>query len=178
MLASTQMAGESILVVEDAPESLKQTANALRSAGYRVSIASTAEQAWSSLRTSQPQLVLVDFILPGMSGLQLTSKIKQDARLRNTLVVALTACDLPGDEARARQVGCDGYLIKPIESRALIARVRNYLDYGKDAPGAYAPVGVAPEPPASEGIKGVPADELAELRDSFLKGGKGVSRQL
>jgi CheY-like chemotaxis protein/HPt (histidine-containing phosphotransfer) domain-containing protein len=171
------MAGETILVVEDVPENLKFTASALRGAGYRVSIASTAEQALSALRTLRPQLILVDFVLPGMNGLELTARVKQDTRLHNTVVVALTACAMPGDEAKARQAGCDGYLTKPIESQALIARVRGYLDYG-DAPGAYAaPAASAPQAPANQGVIGLPEDELAELRESFLKGGKGLSRQ-
>ena len=156
------MAGETILIVEDVPESLKFTAGVLRSAGYQVSIASTAEQALSTLRFLKPELILVDFVLPGMNGLELTARIKQDARLQNTLVVALTGCAMPGDEIKARQAGCDGYLTKPIESRALIARVRDYLDHGKDAPGAYAPVPApGPEGSVGSGIIGLPDDELA-----------------
>ena len=172
------MAGESILIVEDVPESLKFTAGTLRSAGYRVSIASTAEQALSTLRFLHPELILVDFMLPGMNGLELTARIKLDARLRNTVVVALTGRAQPGDEVRARQAGCDGYLTKPIEARALIARVRDYLDYGREAPGAYATVPASAPEAADRGIIGLPDNELAELQESFLKGGKGLSRQL
>jgi CheY-like chemotaxis protein len=173
------MAGETILIVEDVPESLKFTAGVLRSAGYRVSIASTAEQALSTLRFLKPELILVDFVLPGMNGLELTARIKQDARLRSAVVVALTGCAMPGDEIKARQAGCDGYLTKPIESRALIARIRDYLDYGSDAPGAYAAAPApAPEGSPDKGIIGLPEDELAELQESFLKGGKGLSRQM
>ena len=171
------MAGEIILIVEDVPESLKFAAGALRSAGYKVQIASTAEQALSTLRFLQPQLILVDFLLPGMNGLELTARVRQDARLRNTIIVALTACDMPGDEARARQAGCNGYLTKPIDARALAVRIRDYLDYGGDAPPGLDTERV-PESPTSTGVIGLPEDELAELRASFLKGGKGLSRQL
>jgi two-component system cell cycle response regulator len=173
------MAGESILIVEDLPESLKFTASVLRREGYRVSIASSAEQALSTLRFLQPDLILVDFMLPGMNGLELSGRIKQDSRLQKSVVVALTASSEPGDELRARQVGCDGYLAKPIDSPALIARVRDFLDYGKDAPSAYASTpALAPQAPAGQGIYGLPENELAELQESFLKGGKGISRQL
>lgn len=170
------MAGESILVVEDAAESLKQTASLLRGAGYRVSIASSAEQALSTLRTLRPELVLVDFMLPGMNGLELTARIRQDSRLQKACVVALTACSMPGDEIRARQAGCNGYLTKPIDPASLLLRIRSYLDTGEDAPGAYAAAAVLES--SGNGIAGVPGDELAELRESFLKGGRGVSRQL
>jgi two-component system cell cycle response regulator DivK len=173
------MAGETILIVEDVPESLKFTASVLRREGYRVSIASTAEQAMSTLRFLQPDLILVDFMLPGMNGLELTARIKQDARLQKSIVVALTAHRAPEDEALAREAGCDGYLTKPIEARALVARIRDFLDFGKDAPGAYAAAPAsAKETSAGKGIPGLPENELAELQESFLRAGKGVSRQL
>src|ERR1700691_1116565 len=119
------MAGESILIVEDVPESLKFTASVLRGEGYRVSIASTAEQALSTLRFLQPELILVDFMLPGMNGLELTGRIKQDPRLQKSMVVAITGSSLL-DEGKARQAGCDGFLVKPVDARALITHVRNY----------------------------------------------------
>jgi len=173
------MAGETILIVEDVPESLKFTASVLRGAGYKVQIASTAEQGLSTLRTLRPHLILVDFMLPGMSGLELTGRIKQDARLRNTIVVALTSCTTPGDEERAREAGCDGYLTKPIDARALATRIRRYLDHEVDMP--FPPAGAGrtePETSSANSIAGIPEVELAELRDSFLTGGKGLSRQM
>jgi DNA-binding response OmpR family regulator len=173
------MADETILIVEDLPESLKFTASILRREGYRVSIASTAEQALSTLRFLQPNLILVDFMLPGMNGIELSARIKQDSRLQKSVVVALTASTDPEAEIGARQAGCDGFLAKPIEARALVNHVRDFLDFGKDAPGAYAST-PAPASKASteQGIPGLPENELSELQESFLKGGKGVSRQL
>ena len=171
------MAGESILVVEDIPESLKFTAAILRREGYRVSIASTAEQALSTLRFLQPDLILVDFMLPGMNGLDLTARIRQDSRLEKSAVVALTAASEPETELKARQAGCDGYLTKPIEARALLARVRDFLDFGKEAPGAFRTDEVL-EAPSGGGISDLPDNQLEELKESFLKGGRGVSRQL
>jgi CheY-like chemotaxis protein/HPt (histidine-containing phosphotransfer) domain-containing protein len=175
------MGGETILIVEDVPESLKFAAGVLRGAGYKVQIASSAEQALSALRFLQPQLILVDFMLPGMNGLELTARVKQDARLRNTLVVALTALAMPEEAERARQVGCVGYLTKPIDARTLAASVREYLDLGKDAPFTPAAAAVRTvqlEVPTADSIDGIPEAELAELRDSFLKGGRGLSRQM
>lgn len=175
------MAGEKILIVEDVPESLKFVAGVLRGAGYKVQIASTAEQALSTLRTLLPALILVDFLLPGMSGLELTARIKQDARLRNTIVVALTSCTTPGDEEKARQAGCDGYLTKPIDAGALVVQVRLFLDHEVDAPfpiAQDAAVRVVPDASPANSIAGIPEAELAELRESFLTGGKGLSRQL
>src|ERR1035438_8267139 len=171
------MIGETILVVEDVPESLKYTAVVLRNAGYKVQIASTAEQALSSLRFALPQLILLDFVLPGMNGLELTARIKQDPRLRKIIVVALTACTSPADEEKARQAGCDGYLTKPIDARDLAVRVREYLDYGGEPPASVATAASRSRAPETFSIAGLPDDELAELRESFLTGGKGLSRQ-
>jgi len=96
--ASRRVAGETILVVEDSAVSLKLTAALLRTEGYRVHIASTAEQALSTLRTLRPDLMLVDLQLPGMSGLELTRCVKQDESLQKMIVVALTGHAPEGEE--------------------------------------------------------------------------------
>jgi two-component system, cell cycle response regulator DivK len=175
------MPGETILVVEDSPVSLKLVAAVLREAGYKVQIASTAEQAWSTLRFKKPELVLVDLSLPGMSGLELTSKIKQDVRLGDITVVALTACVMEGDEEEARIAGCDGYLTKPIDGPTLTMRVREYLEHHVDAPPP--PCGETSLPlfdqPIPQALSfGLPESELEDLRRSFLDQGAIQSHQL
>src|ERR1039458_4449612 len=85
------MAGESIIVVDDAPVNLKLAAAVLRGEGFRVQLASNAEQALMMLRSSLPALMLVDIQLPGMDGLELTRQVRQDPRTRDIVVVALTA---------------------------------------------------------------------------------------
>jgi DNA-binding response OmpR family regulator len=172
------MAGDTILIVEDAPETLKVTAAFLRQEGYRVYIASTAEQAWSTLRFLTPDLILMDFMLPGMDGWELTARIKRDARLQRSLVVGLTAATTPEDERRSMEAGCGGFLAKPIEPSVLVARVREFLG-SKPNHGALSPEPASsPEPLAENRIPNLPGNELAELQQSFLKAGKGVSRQL
>ena len=85
------MAGETIIVVDDAPVNLKLAAAVLRSEGYKVRLACNAEEALMILRTTVPDLLLVDIQLPGMNGLELTRRLRQDARTREMLIVALTA---------------------------------------------------------------------------------------
>src|ERR1700689_2666501 len=121
------MANETILVVDDAPVSLKLTDILLRKEGYKVHATTDAEQALALLRSLHPDLVLVDIQLPGMSGLELPRRIKQDSRTRDIVVVALTACAMKGDDAKAFQAGCDGYITKPIETLTLARQVREYL---------------------------------------------------
>jgi len=175
------MPGETILVVEDSPVSLKLVASLLRGEGYKVQIASSAEQAWSTLRSLKPQLILVDLFLPGMSGLELTSKVKQDARLRDVTVVALTGCDMEGDEEKARAAGCDGYLTKPIDPTTLSVRVREYLVWRRDVPPS-RPCEATP-PFEDEAVPqalsfGLPESEMEDLRRSFLAHGVLRSQQL
>src|SRR3954449_6420664 len=103
------MPGETILVVDDQPINLKLAAAVLRSEGYRVHLASSAEQALMMLATMRPDLMLVDIQLPGMDGLELTRRVRQDTRIRDILVVALTASLSRVDEQIAFDAGCDGF---------------------------------------------------------------------
>src|SRR5579872_4127285 len=111
------MAGEPILIVDDTPVNLKLTRILLVNEGYKVLTAASAEEAIEILRSFHPYLVLADIQLPGMDGLELTRLIKQDDQTRDIMVVALTAFAMKGDERRALDAGCDGYITKPIDTR-------------------------------------------------------------
>jgi CheY-like chemotaxis protein len=137
------MPSEAILVVDDAPVNLKLTGILLRKEGYDVHSAVDAEQALDLLETFHPDLMLVDIQLPGMDGLELTRRIKRDDRTRDIVVVALTACAMKGDDQKAFQAGCQGYITKPIETGTLAGRVRDYLDRRSAPP----PVPEEPPPP-------------------------------
>src|SRR6266545_1191406 len=113
------MAGEPILIVDDTPVNLKLTRILLVNEGYKVSTAASAEEALELLRSYHPLLILADIQLPGIDGLEMTRRIKQDERTRDITVVALTAFALSGDERKAVEAGCDGYITKPIDTRTL-----------------------------------------------------------
>lgn len=121
------MSGASILVVDDNPTNLKLVADVLAFDGYRILKASDAEEAQEVIRTTPPDLILMDIALPGMDGLTLTRKLKSDEKTRNIIVVALTAFAMKGDDEKARAAGCDGYITKPIDTRALSGSVERYL---------------------------------------------------
>jgi CheY-like chemotaxis protein len=121
------MPRETILVVDDAPINLKLTDIVLRKEGYRVITATDAEQALSLLGSLLPDLILIDIQLPGMDGLELTRRLKQDAHTRDIVLVALTACAMKGDDEKAFEAGCDGYITKPIDTMTLGAQIRGYL---------------------------------------------------
>jgi CheY-like chemotaxis protein len=171
------VANETIVVVDDTPVNLKLTDILLRKEGYKVHTTTDAEQALTLLGSTRPDMMLVEIQLPGMSGLELTRRIKQDARTRHIVVVALTAGGTNGDDARAVQAGCDGYISKPIETLTLARRVREYLERRT----------VQPQPleePAAEHPRGFPGgitlspSELESVRRRFLEEGAVQCRRL
>jgi CheY-like chemotaxis protein len=121
--------GEShrILVVDDNVTNLKLIEYLLMAKGYDVLTAVDAESALDAVRTKRPSLVLMDLQLPGMDGLELTRKLKSDPSTRDIVIVAVTAYAMKGDEQRALDAGCDGYVAKPIDTRALPQVVETYL---------------------------------------------------
>lgn len=166
------MPGEPILIVDDTPVNLKLTRMLLLNEGYNVLTAASAEEALELLRGFHPQLVLADIQLPGMDGLELTRRLKRDPGTRDITVVALTAFAMKGDEQKAIDAGCDGYITKPIDTRALGSRIREYLDRRPESQGPGAP------PPAAPGHTSLPASELRDLQDRFLAEGQERARQL
>jgi CheY-like chemotaxis protein len=171
------MANETILVVDDAPVSLKLTDILLRKEGYRVHATSDAEQALALLHSLHPDMMLVDIQLPGMNGLELTRRIKQDSRTRDIIVVALTACAMKGDDDQAFKAGCDGYITKPIETLTLANKVREYLKHRTAAPLPEEKSEVE-EPRGFPGGITLSPTELESVRRRFLEEGVQQSRQL
>src|ERR1035437_4737122 len=168
------MAGEPILIVDDTPVNLKLTRILLVNEGYTVLTAASAEEALELLRSYHPRLILADIQLPGMDGLEMTRLIKKDKRTRDIAVVALTAFAMKGDEQKAVEAGCDGYITKPIDTRSLGARIREHLNRRNESLG---------KPTASQSavVKGdasLPAAEMLALRRRFLSEGQEAARQM
>jgi CheY-like chemotaxis protein len=116
-----------ILIVDDNAINLKLAKDVLEAAGFEIIQAVDAEQAQSILATLVPDLILMDIALPGMDGLTLTRKLKEDVRLRAVPIVALTASAMKGDDRKATNAGCAGYITKPIDTREFPQRVRAFL---------------------------------------------------
>ncbi len=121
------MSAPVVLVVDDNPTNLKLIAYLLQAKGYDVHTASDAEAALDLVATAQPALILMDLQLPGMDGLELTRRLKSDPATKHIVVIAVTAYAMKGDEERARAAGCDGYVPKPIDTRALPQIVARHL---------------------------------------------------
>lgn len=117
-----------ILIVDDNPINLKLASEILLASGYTVAGAADADQAQQLLVTLLPDLILMDIALPGMDGLSLTRIIKADSRLSHVPVIALTAFALQGDDRKAADAGCDGYITKPINTRKFVGQVTAILE--------------------------------------------------
>jgi len=141
--------------------------------------AASAEEALELLRSYHPQLILADIQLPGIDGLELTRRIKKNDETRDITVVALTAFAMKGDEQKAVEAGCDGYITKPIDTRSLGARIREHLNRRAEAQGRQAP---SPLPAASssgaDAAASLPAAEMLALRRKFLVEGQEAARQM
>jgi len=117
-----------ILIVDDNPINLKLASEILLASGYTIDEAINADQAQKLLVTLLPDLILMDIALPGMDGLSLTRIIKADPRLGHVPVVALTAFAMQGDDRKAADAGCDGYITKPIDTRKFVGQVAAILE--------------------------------------------------
>ena len=86
----------------------------------------------------RPRVILADIKLPGMNGLEMTRQLKAAPETRNIVVLAVTAYALKGDEQKAFEAGCDGYITKPIDARTFASLIRQHLSTMHDV-AAYAP---------------------------------------
>jgi CheY-like chemotaxis protein len=116
-----------ILVVDDNSTNLKLVSDVLGFEGYRILQANDAESAQEIIGQTLPDLILMDIALPGMDGLSLTRQLKAGQTTSRIVIVALTAFAMKGDDAKARDAGCDGYITKPIDTRTLPDAVAGYL---------------------------------------------------
>lgn len=121
------MAGEAILIVDDNPANLKLARVLLAGEGYRVRTAMNAEEALACVQEERPALILMDIQLPGMDGLALTRHLKTKVATRSIVIIVLTAYAMIGDEAKALDAGCDGYVPKPIDTRTLPTVIAAHL---------------------------------------------------
>ena len=170
------MAGETILVVDDTPVNLKLADILLRKEGYLVHTAPSGEEALRVLHNFLPKIMLVDIRLPGIDGLELTRRVKQDPRTHDLTVIALTACASKDAEERALEAGCAGYITKPINTQTLGQQIRAYL-HPPESAAAVAPAVEMP-PPSLPGGLALNDLELESIRRRFLEEGALQCRQL
>ncbi|GAB6062297.1 response regulator [Deferrisoma palaeochoriense] len=120
-----------ILVVEDNVDNRDLLVKVLSRHGYEVVEATSGEEALELAPKVRPDLVLMDISLGGMDGLEATRRLKALPGVAGVPVVAITAYAMVGDRERALEAGCDGYIAKPVDVRALPDQVADFLRKGE-----------------------------------------------
>ena len=111
------MEPKTILIIEDNQLNMKLVKTLLQIEKHQVLEAGSAENGLEIAKERLPDLILMDLQLPGMNGLEATRIIKEDPEMTNIPVVALTSFAMKGDEEKAINAGCEGYITKPIDTR-------------------------------------------------------------
>ena len=125
------MAGEVILVVEDNEKNMKLARDVLTAKGYKVVEALTGEEGVKLAQEQVPELILMDYQLPGIDGIEAFRQIRAQAATRHIPIVAVTASAMPEEEAKMKQAGFDGFLSKPINLKQFVATVADTLAKSK-----------------------------------------------
>jgi two-component system phosphate regulon response regulator PhoB len=121
------VSGATILVVEDEPHVQELVAVNLEHAGHRVLRASSAEEAETAIRNELPDVLILDWMLPGESGLALARRLRAAERTRGLPILMLTARAMEQDKISGLEAGADDYLTKPFSPRELQARIKAVL---------------------------------------------------
>jgi two-component system cell cycle response regulator DivK len=125
---------KTVLIVEDNVLNQRLIQDILESQGINTLQTTDGAQALDLAHEYRPDLILMDIQLPGISGLEITRRIKADESLRSIPVIAVTAFAMKGDEERVREAGCDAYISKPIFVIPFIETVLSYLGEEKKQP--------------------------------------------
>ena len=120
--------GRVILIVEDDPRNLKLIRDLLQIRGYTTLEATDGKQGVDMARAKMPDLILMDIQMPVMNGLEATSILKADPVTKSITIVALTAFAMQGDREKCIEAGCNDYITKPLDTRAFVTKVKEYLE--------------------------------------------------
>jgi DNA-binding response OmpR family regulator len=117
-----------ILIVDDDLDLVKLVNDILVGNGFEVFTANSGEEALSVIYDIEPDLIVLDVVLPGLSGFELCRKVKSKSTLQNTRILYLTVLGRPIDIQWMKESGADGYLIKPFEINDLINKIDELMD--------------------------------------------------
>jgi two-component system cell cycle response regulator DivK len=115
-----------VLVIEDEEANMRLATELLQMNGYEVLQARTGQEGLYIANEHQPDLILMDFELPGMTGLEILRELKSSAKTKAIKVIAVTARAMVGDEAMIKDAGADHYLSKPYKYQDFLHIVKEY----------------------------------------------------
>ena len=156
------MAKERILVVDDEEDILELVTYNLTREGYHIKGATTGEAALKKIQSESFDLIVLDLMLPGIDGLEVTKSLKNNPKTRNIPIVMLTAKGDEADIVTGLELGADDYITKPFSPRVLIARVRAVIRR------------VSEEPQDETSVLRIHELEIDPGRRSVLAGGKPI----
>ncbi|MEO8959405.1 MAG: phosphate regulon transcriptional regulator PhoB [Rudaea sp.] len=151
-----------ILIVEDETSIREMVAFALRKADMEPMLASDAREAQFAIAATVPDLILLDWMLPGMSGLELARRLRKETLTAEVPIIMLTARGEEMDRVNGLDAGVDDYVVKPFSTRELIARIKAVLrrSHGDDGSGVVELGGLRIDGPAHRVFAGVDAEAL------------------
>ncbi len=126
-MASSDSDSPTVLLVDDEPDLIELLQYALENAGYRVVTAGDGEEGLRVAEEERPDLAVLDIMMPKMDGIQLTQRLRENAQLRLTPILMLTARAEEGDEIAGLDAGADDYVTKPVSPKKLVTRVKAML---------------------------------------------------
>lgn len=126
-LSEADLRAASILVVDDNEQNLELLQAYLEGVGCQIRAARDGVEAVAAVETEQPDLILLDVMMPRMSGFQVCAKLKGDPATREIPIVMVTALNEVGDVERAVESGADDFLTKPVHKLELVTRVKSLL---------------------------------------------------
>ncbi len=118
---------KTILIIEDSELNQRLLEAVLKPHGYRLLVAGDGEQGIALAQAEQPDLVLMDILLPGMNGYEAARQLRATPETREVVIVALTASTTPEERDQALAAGCDGYIVKPIDTRNFPKQIYRFL---------------------------------------------------
>ncbi|MEP6658250.1 MAG: response regulator, partial [Betaproteobacteria bacterium] len=113
-----------VLVVDDTPHNVKLLADLLAVKGYAVATAVNGEEALAKVASEQPDLILLDIMMPGLSGYEVCARLRADPKTALLPIVLVTSLDPQQERVKGIDAGADDFLGKPINQPELFARVR------------------------------------------------------
>jgi len=116
-----------VLIADDNLPNVELLEAYLAETDYEIAVASDGQETLDVVATFQPDLILLDIMMPKLSGFEVCKELKRDSTTKNIMILMVTALNEPGDIERAVAAGCDDFLSKPVNKLELIKRVENML---------------------------------------------------